>query len=131
MPDERRGYAYNKTRQSFIATEMRIADTHWSRLRGLMLTNAECFPAGHALWIIPCRGVHTWAMRFPIDVVYLDANYNVIHLEESVKPWRFAPVRMDADTVLELPARTIWHSGTEVGDNIEMTVKPRNMVPVA
>ena len=53
-------------------THLRIADTHWSRFCGLMGTDVGSFPAGQGLWIVPCHGVHTFAMRFPIDVIYLD-----------------------------------------------------------
>jgi hypothetical protein len=114
-----RGYAFNKTRQSFLATTVRVAKTHWSRLRGLLAAKSSDFPAGQGLWIVPCHGVHTLAMRFAIDAVYLDRNHTVIHIEENLKPWRFAPVRMDAATVLELPEHTVWHSGTKLGDQIE------------
>ncbi|HET8666771.1 MAG TPA: DUF192 domain-containing protein [Terriglobales bacterium] len=116
----RRGYAFNRTRQSFLATDMRVANTHWTRLRGLMWTNASSFGFGQGLWIVPCHGVHTWAMRFPIDLAYLDADNIVVHVEENVRPWRFAAVRMDAATVLELPWHTIWNSGTKIGDQIEL-----------
>jgi hypothetical protein len=125
------GYAFNKTRQTFVATEVRLADTHWSRLLGLMGTRAATFKFGHGLWIIPCHGVHTWAMRFPIDVVYLNADNVVIHLEENLKPWRFAPVRMDAATVLEVPWHTIWNSGTEIGDQIEVSFEGAKKVVAA
>lgn len=116
----RRGYAFNRTRQTFLATDMRVANTHWSRLRGLMGIPASAFGFGHGLWIIPCHGVHTWGMRFPLDLVYLDRNNAVMHLEENVKPWRFAAVRMDTSTLLELPPHTIWNSGTKIGDQIEL-----------
>ena len=114
------GFAFNRTRQTFLATEMRVANTHWTRLRGLMGTHATNFGFGKGLWIRPCHGVHTWAMRFPLDLVYLDAENVVVHLEENVKPWRFAPVRMDTATVLEVPWHTVWNSGTQVGDQIEL-----------
>lgn len=116
----RKGYAFNRSRQTFLATDMRAATTHWTRLRGLMGISPTNFGFGQGLWIIPCHGVHTWAMRFPLDLVYLDTQNVVVHLEENVKPWRFAPVRMDTVTVLELPWHTIWNSGTVVGDQIEM-----------
>ena len=57
------GYAFNRTRQAHLATEMSIAGTHWSRFRGLMWTDAVNFPAGRGLWIVPCRGIHTFGMR--------------------------------------------------------------------
>jgi uncharacterized protein len=123
------GYAFNRTRQTFLATEMRVANTHWSRLRGLMGTNPVLFGFGQGLWIVPCHGVHTWAMRFPLDLVYLDPDQVVVHLEENVKPWRFAPVRMDTATVLELPWHTVWNSGTKVGDQIELHFQKTDQDP--
>lgn len=119
----RRGYAFNRTRQTFLATEMRIANTHLTRLRGLIGTRSGAFGFGQGLWIVPCHGVHTWGMRFALDLVYLDANDVVVHLEENVKPWRFAPIRMDTATVVELPWHTVWNSGTKIGDQIEMHVE--------
>jgi hypothetical protein len=98
-----------------------IADTHWSRLRGLVGVSEENFGNGSGLWIVPCKGVHTLAMGFAIDVVYLDATKTVVHIEQGLRPWRFAPVRMRAASVLELPTRTVSDTGTVVGDSIEIT----------
>ncbi len=116
------GYVFNRTRQAFLATELTIADTHWRRLRGLLGTKAEEFTFGKGLWIVPCNGVHTIAMRYALDVVYLDSDDVVVHLSENVQPWRITPVRTDALTVLELPAHTIWNTGTRLGDQLEIKV---------
>jgi uncharacterized membrane protein (UPF0127 family) len=80
------------------------------------------FRAGQGLWIVPSRGVHTLAMRFPIDVLYLDRARSVVHLESNLKPWRIAPLRLEASSVLELPENTIRTSGTRVGDQIEISL---------
>jgi uncharacterized membrane protein (UPF0127 family) len=117
------GYALNRTRNSYLATHVRLAATHWSRFRGLMFTDASKFPAGGGLWIIPCHGVHTFAMRFPIDVVYLDRGRIVVHMEENLKPWRLASIRMSAASVLELPEHTLKSAPTTVGDQIEIAVE--------
>jgi uncharacterized protein len=114
------GYAFNRTRRAYLATELRIADTHWSRLRGLMGTQPARFPSGNGLWIVPCHGVHTFGMRFPIDVLYLSAGKTVVHVEHDLKPWRMARVSMKAASVLEFPANTLRGSGTVVGDEIEI-----------
>jgi len=119
--NSRTGYAFNRTRQAFLATELTVADTHWSRLRGLMGTSPDSFRFPHGLWIVPSHGVHTLAMRYPIDVIYLNPDKTVVHLEENIKPWRIAPVRMEAATVLELPCHTICNTGTAMGDLIEIT----------
>lgn len=116
------GYALNQTRQAYLATRLLIAETHWTRFRGLMCSDAGSFPAGQGLWIVPCHGVHTFAMRFPIDVVYLDGDKVVIHLEENLKPWRLAPVRLRAASVLELPDRTLSSTRTAIGDRIEISL---------
>jgi uncharacterized membrane protein (UPF0127 family) len=116
------GYALNRTRNAYLATHLHIAATHWSRFRGLMGTDAKTFPAGNGLWIVPCHGVHTLAMRFPIDVVYLDGDKIVVHMEENLKPWRVAAVRMRAASVLELPEQTLRSTQTAIGDEIEITL---------
>jgi len=116
------GYAFNRTRNAYLATRLSVAGTHWSRLRGLMCRDASSFPVGDGLWIVPSRGVHTFAMKFPIDVIYLDSKKIVVHLEQSLKPWRVAPMSLRAASVLELPGSTLQSSGTTVGDEIEITL---------
>jgi len=118
------GYAFNRTRRAFLATQLCLAGTPWSRLRGLMCTDAASFRRGQGLWIVPSRGVHTLAMRFPIDVVYLDEHKVVIHAEHNLRPWRVAPVRLGAASVLELPSNTLNSTRTVVGDEIEIALGP-------
>ena len=118
-----RGQAFNQTRQLFLATNLGVAQTHWSRLVGLLRASEDDFRNGCGLWIRPCRGVHTLAMRFPIDVVYLDHAGTVVHIERALRPWRIAPVRLQAASVLELPQNTVTSTGTAVGDRIEIKIK--------
>jgi uncharacterized protein len=114
------GYALNQTRQTYLATRLDVADGHWSRLRGLIGVRADEFRDGRGLWILPCHGVHTLGMKFPIDVLYLDRDQVVLHIESKLAPWRFAPVRMQATSVLELPPATLQTTGTSIGDRIEI-----------
>ena len=115
------GYAFNRTRQALLARELSLAASHWSRLRGLMCVPPANFGSGNGLWIVPSHGVHTFAMKFPIDVAYLDSSKVVVHLEHNLKPWRIAPVSRKTVSVLELPARTLVSTGTQIGDEIEIT----------
>lgn len=117
------GQAFNRTRQLYLATSLAVAQTHWSRLRGLLGASQDDFRNGCGLWIRPCRGVHTLAMRFPIDVLYLDRAGAVVHVEHNLQPWRFSPVRMQAASVLELPSHTLAKTETALGDHIEIKIK--------
>lgn len=117
------GYAFNRTRTTYLATELLVARTHWTRFRGLMSTDASRFRRGQGLWIVPCHGVHTFAMRFPIDVLYLDQERIVIHIEEELKPWRMAAIRARASSVLELPTGTVCDSRTALGDQVDILME--------
>jgi|SRR5579859_2552416 len=117
-----KGRAFNQTRQAFLATSLAVADTHWTRLRGLLGVRSSDFGNGFGLWIVPCHGVHTLGMGFPIDVVYLNHEMTVIHIQGDLAPWRFAPVRAQASSVLELPRCTASETKTAVGDKIEITI---------
>ena len=66
----------------------------------------------------PSRGIHTFGLLFPIDVIYLDSECRVIHLIENLGPSRFGAIRRRCDSVLELPAGAIFNSGTQVGDRL-------------
>ncbi len=117
--------AFNRTRGTCLAENVRIARTHWSRLRGLVGTDRSAFRPGQALWIVPCRGVHTLAMRFPLDLIYLDQFNTVISLQQDIQAWRFAAIHLRASSVLELPTGTIRESGTAMGDKIEIVTANR------
>jgi uncharacterized membrane protein (UPF0127 family) len=110
--------AVNRQRQVEIAAKVHKADTFWTRLRGL--SGRSGLSTGEALWIIPCRGIHTHGMAFPIDVLFLDRDRNVVGLEENLSPGRFAPIRWKAKTVIELPAGTVRRTRTQLGDRIEI-----------
>ena len=125
------GQAFNQTRQAYLATALAIADTHWTRLRGLLGLRSNDFRNGSGLWIVPCHGVHTLGMGFPIDVVYLDDALRVIHIQGDLRPWRFAPVRTQAASVLELPCRKAAETRTAVGDKIQITLEKDGKVPNA
>lgn len=119
------GQAFNQSRQAYLATALAVADTHWTRLRGLLGLAPGDFRNGDGLWIVPCHGVHTLGMGFPIDVVYLDHEMTVIHVQSQLRPWRFAPVRAQSSSVLELPCHTVAETGTVVGDRIEITINKK------
>lgn len=113
-------YVYNKTRETFVATEATLADSYLSRLIGLLGKTRRWAQLGRGLWIVPSRGVHTIGMLFPIDLVFLSKEKEVIHVEEHVRPFRISRVSLKASSVLELPPHTIYRSGTRIGDRLEI-----------
>jgi uncharacterized membrane protein (UPF0127 family) len=115
-------YVYNQTRETFVATEAIVADSYLRRLIGLLGKTQRWARLGTGLWIVPSRGIHTIGMLFPIDLIFLNKQKEVVHLEEHVRPFRISKVSLKASSVLELPAHTIYRSGTKVGDRFEISV---------
>jgi len=114
-------YVYNKTREAFVATEAIVADSYVRRLVGLLGKTKRWAKVGTGLWIVPSRGVHTIGMMFPIDLLFLSKDKEVVHAEEYVRPFRISRVSLKASSVLELPPHTIYRTGTKVGDQLEIS----------
>jgi uncharacterized protein len=107
---------FNNTRESFLGLNISHTETAIGRMRAL--AGQFRFRSGGGAWVVPSRWIHTIGMLSPIDVVYLNAARQVIHLVEHMRPFRVAPIRMKSDSVLELPAHTIYGSQTCVGDQL-------------
>ena len=107
------------TRGTDLGDSIDLADTSASRNRGLLKhTGLE---PGHGLWIVPCEGVHTFFMKFPLDLVYIDRARRVKKVVRAVPPWRMS-LCLTAHSVIELPVGVIDQTGTAKGDQLE-TVK--------
>ena len=107
---------FNRARETFLSLGVSRADTHFTRLKGLL--GREKLRSDEGLWTIPSQGIHTLCMLFPIDVIYLDADNRVIHLIENMGTFRIAPIRMESASVLQLRTRTIYSSNTQMGDEL-------------
>ena len=113
-------YIYNKTRETFVATEAAVADSYVRRLVGLLGKTKRWAQLGRGLWIVPSRGVHTIGMLFPIDLIFLSKEKEVVHVEEHLRPFRISTVSLRATSVVELPAHTVYRTGTQIGDRMEI-----------
>ena len=105
----------NQTRATVLGDAIEVADTSAKRRTGL-LKHSSLAP-GQGLWIVPCESVHTFFMKFPIDLVYLDRNKQVRKVRGHVGPWRLSAC-LTADSILELPAGTIARTSTRRGDQL-------------
>jgi hypothetical protein len=108
----------NVTRQTVLGTQVEVADSGPARSKGLL--GRQGLEPGGGLWIVPCESVHTFAMKFPLDLVYLDRNLRIRKVKSGVPPWRLSAC-LSAHSVLELSAGTISHSQTKAGDKLEFT----------
>jgi uncharacterized membrane protein (UPF0127 family) len=107
----------NQTRGRPLADRADIADTSAKRRTGL-LKHTGLAP-GEGLWIVPSEGVHTFGMKFPIDVVFLDRKRRVLKTRPNMTRGRIA-LSLRAHSVLELPAGTLEQTGTQPGDQLEL-----------
>lgn len=113
-------YVYNQTRDRFVATEVVVAATYWSRLIGLLGKTAAWSRPGRGLWLVPARGIHTFGVMFPTDVLFLDQELSVILVEEHIRPFSLSRMCFKARSALQLPAHTAFRTGTKVGDRLEI-----------
>lgn len=111
-----RVFVFNRTRRSFLSLGADVADSFLGRLMGLR-GHKGLNPDG-GLWIVPSRGIDTVGLLFPVDVVYLNTERQVVHLLEHLNPFRVAGFKKGCQSVLELPVRTIFQSQTTVGDQL-------------
>jgi uncharacterized protein len=98
-----------------VCERCEVADGFLSRLRGLL--GRKELPRGHGLLIKPSWSVHTWFMRFPIDVLFLDRELEVLKIRKHMRPWRMA-ARFRADSALELAAGECDRLQLGVGDRL-------------
>jgi uncharacterized membrane protein (UPF0127 family) len=107
----------NHTRNTVLGDAVELADTSETRRVGLL--KHERLEPGSGLWIVPCESVHTFFMKFPIDLVYLDKKRKVRKVRHAVPAWRLSAC-LTAHSILELPAGTAEKSGTLPGDELVM-----------
>lgn len=108
----------NTTRGTVLGARIRFAENALSRAIGL-LGQLRLDPGG-GLLIDPSSGIHTFGMRFPIDVVALDHRLRVRGLWENLGPFRIAGLSWRTCCVLELPVGAIRDSATRIGDQLEI-----------
>jgi len=101
-----------------IAAKVRLADTFFSRLAGLL--GKKKLESGEGLLLVPCGQIHTWFMAMPIDVIFLDEEDTVIKLLPALGPGRVSPKVAGACRVLEAAPDFIAANGLRRGDRLEI-----------
>jgi uncharacterized protein len=109
-------FVYNETKGTFLAFRVSVADSIMGRFIGLL--GKKSLKPDEGVWIVPANSIHTVGMLFPFDVVMIDKDFRVVSVTEMVKPFRVILPKRRAESVIELPAHTIFRSRTEVGDQL-------------
>jgi uncharacterized membrane protein (UPF0127 family) len=108
----------NSRNQRVLADEVIAAFDSKSRRTGLLKHSA--MPRGSAMLIAPTNAVHTFFMRFPIDIAFVTREGRIVKVCPAVRPWRVAAA-WKAFGVIELAAGTLLSSDTLVGDVLTLS----------
>ncbi|MBI3618082.1 MAG: DUF192 domain-containing protein [Candidatus Omnitrophica bacterium] len=108
---------FNKSKNTIIAQNVFLADTFWTRMKGLL--GSEEIAAGEALVITNCQSIHMFFMRFAIDAIFVDDQDRVVGLAGSIKPFYLSPVFFRSKYVIELKSGTIAATKTSLQDQLE------------
>jgi uncharacterized protein len=108
----------NLSNGNVLAEDMKTAYHFLKRLKGLMFS--KHLPIGNALHIQPCQSIHTFFMKYDIDVIYLDKEMKVIKITHAMKPGKVGNVVKSARSVVELPAGVIQKTDTQVGHVLQI-----------
>jgi uncharacterized membrane protein (UPF0127 family) len=115
----------NTTNGALLADSIDVADSPASRKRGLLKHAGLALNEG--LWIVPSFAVHSFGMKFDIDLVFLDRKYRVRKVRSGMKPGGVS-ICLWAHSVLEVPAGTVKRTETRCNDQLDFAfteIKPR------
>lgn len=108
----------NLTKNTVIAQDLTVADSLFSRMKGLL--GRKTLGKSQALLLKPCNSIHTFFMKFPIDVIFVGKNNVIVKVLSSVPPFRLSRVYFAASFAIELPAGTAMATSTKEGDIITL-----------
>jgi len=106
------------TSRGIVVGHVHEARTSWSRMVGLLAHRT--LPVGEGLLLAPAWSIHTWFMRFAIDVVFLDPDGVVLRVCPAIPPWRLVSGTRKAHTVLEFGAGTLSRTPVSVGERLSI-----------
>jgi uncharacterized membrane protein (UPF0127 family) len=100
-----------------VCERCEVPKSSFARARGLL--GRSGLEPGDGMLIDAAPSVHTFFMRVPIDVVFLDRDWRVVRVVHRLRPWRVAGARR-AVAALELPAGAAAEAGIEEGDVLSL-----------
>ena len=107
----------NQTRKTILAGDVFFAGSPFKRIKGLL--GCKLFPDGQALVIKPCNCIHTLFMRFPIDVLFVGKDNQVVKALPQIRPFSFSKLYWKSRMVIELPCHKLKSTQTQDGDILQ------------
>jgi len=108
----------NITKNAILADNATLAQTILTRLKGLIFKIE--LKKGQALIIKPCNSIHTFFMRFKIDVLFVSSENKVIKIYKGMKPFRVTSVYLKSAFVIEFPSGIATATNTEESDQLSI-----------
>lgn len=109
----------NRSRGTLLGNRIRLVDSWTGRLRGFLGRPEP--QVGEGMLLVRCNAVHMYGLGFPLDLVFLDKNGDVVSTIEGLQPWKRTKRVRGARFALELPTGAIAASYTRVGDRLSWT----------
>ena len=117
IPSGKAGALRNASSSRVVADTVELAITRATRRRGLL--GRDGLPSGHALLIAPCSSIHTWFMRFPIDVIFVRRDGLVLKTRAAIPAWKMA-FGWAAYATVEVPSGAVALNSVKPGDRLEL-----------
>ncbi len=105
-----------KNQNNIISKKLIKAKSLWEKTKGLI--GKTELDEQSALWIDKCNSIHTYFMKIPIDVIFVDKNLKIYSLKHNLKPWKIIWPQWGAQSVFELPAGKIKKLDIHRGDQL-------------
>jgi uncharacterized membrane protein (UPF0127 family) len=108
----------NQTKNTVLAEDVFIANTPLKRIKGLL--GKKVFLPNQAIILDPCNSVHTFFMRFALDILFVDKDYKVIKALPKFDPNRITPIYWHSRRVIELSAGKLSLTNTQTEDQLQL-----------
>ena len=108
----------NLTKKNVVASQVSVASSILTRLVGLL--GRKQLHEKEGLLITPCKSIHTFFMRFPIDVIFISTDNHVIGMLHSFSPFRISKIYSNAEEVIELKSGVLKQKKVEEGDLLNL-----------
>jgi len=107
----------NKREGTTVAERAKLANTFFSRLKGLLGTKQ--LGEGEALILEPCQSIHTFFMKYDLDIIFLDKKNIIVGVAEHLKPNRLSSFYRKASKAVELPSGGVLKGKVVIGEKLE------------